>query len=227
MPSLVLAGLPLLGLAGLGLWRKARSDLVSLAYVDDLTGLGNRRAFLLRTRQKLARARPGELALVLLDVDGLKQVNDSCGHQAGDELLTLAAASLARIPGDVYRLGGDEFAILVDRSEGAGVTSVLRQLTPLTATFETCGHQHRVQVSYGYASNSAETSLDSLYREADIRLRDLKRRLYATGGLADRRRRLPRPDLAELEQTIAAPDGLAPVLSLESKRRGARGRSVS
>ncbi|MFC4020382.1 putative bifunctional diguanylate cyclase/phosphodiesterase [Micromonospora sp. GCM10011542] len=95
------------------LWLVAR--LRRLAYADQLTGLPNRLLFTRRLR--LALRDGGPVAVLLLDLDGFKQVNDRFGHATGDRLLTgLAARMRAAVDGDgiIARLGGDEFAVLVD-----------------------------------------------------------------------------------------------------------------
>ncbi len=91
-----------------------RAELTRLAMHDPLTGLANRNLLTARTRGALAR--PGPHALMLIDLDGFKEVNDELGHPVGDELLTVLADRLrtAVPPGAVVaRLGGDEFAVLV------------------------------------------------------------------------------------------------------------------
>ena len=81
---------------------------------DALTGLGNRRALIGRSRALLEAA--ARRALALFDLDGFKRYNDTFGHPAGDALLTAARAASSRTPstadGRVYRLGGDEFCVL-------------------------------------------------------------------------------------------------------------------
>src|SRR3712207_2828921 len=94
-----------------------------LAFSDVLTGLANRALFTDRLELALRRtARSGgEVAVVFLDLDGFKTVNDSLGHAAGDRLLREVAAllqSAVRSEDTLARLGGDEFAILVERSPG-------------------------------------------------------------------------------------------------------------
>lgn len=215
MPLLLAVAPPLVLLAARSLWQHARSDLNRLAYRDELTGLANRRAFGLYTRQRLRRAAPGSLALILLDIDGLKAINDACGHQAGDELLLNAAAAFASLPGEAFRLGGDEFAIVLDRSRGESVTSVLRSIRPLRLRFKSCGHDHDVRASLGVASNAAGGSFESLFREADARMAEFKRR-PADDAAAAR----PAAETASAEQQEPSPPpALAPVLSLEERRR--------
>jgi diguanylate cyclase (GGDEF)-like protein len=97
---------------------RLRAEVADLAVRDDLTGIANRRQFFERARQECARStRSGaSLALICLDVDNFKPINDGYGHAAGDHCLqrfaTLAAARL-REPDLLARLGGDEFAILL------------------------------------------------------------------------------------------------------------------
>ena len=93
---------------------RTMAQLRESALVDVLTGLGNRRAFEVSLGSAWAM-NPGRVGVALLDVDGLKNVNDSRGHEAGDALLRAVAAALRRemdSGGSVYRLGGDEYVIL-------------------------------------------------------------------------------------------------------------------
>lgn len=93
--------------------RDTLAELRSAAVTDSLTGLGNRRAFEADLRAALAR---GPVTLVTLDVDGLKQVNDTQGHARGDELLRSVARALRNLLGPdegAYRVGGDEFCLLL------------------------------------------------------------------------------------------------------------------
>jgi diguanylate cyclase (GGDEF)-like protein len=101
------------------------SRAAGTAATDALTGLGNRRAFDALLGHELERSeRTGEsLALVLLDLDRLKEVNDRLGHQAGDAYLRRLSShlgSVLRSTEPAYRLGGDEFAILLVNTEGWG-----------------------------------------------------------------------------------------------------------
>lgn len=98
--------------------RRAEEEVRQLSLVDELTGLYNRRGFtLLAGRELKALQRSGRRALVLfLDVDGLKQANDTKGHEAGDRLLARAAAVLRTVTRETdvaARIGGDEFAVLM------------------------------------------------------------------------------------------------------------------
>src|SRR5215212_2277990 len=140
------------GAAGLWLWRMSHARISAMAYRDDLTSLANRRAFNLRAESFRREERGGSRSLVLFDVDGLKYINENCGHQAGDELLSMIGRRVGDLQGSVYRVGGDEFAVLVDRAQGESAVPVLRRLEPFRSEFASCGHSHSVSVSYGFAS---------------------------------------------------------------------------
>lgn len=99
-----------------------QQQLLEMAYRDPLTGLGNRKAFDEQLGQALLRAGSGgsELALLYLDLDRFKEINDRFGHDIGDALLRTVAErvrSTLRQPDKAYRLGGDEFAVLLEDSQ--------------------------------------------------------------------------------------------------------------
>ncbi|MGY2896556.1 sensor domain-containing diguanylate cyclase [Deinococcus sp. UYEF24] len=106
------------------LLHRAQQALERAALTDGLTGLGNRRAFDQKLDRGQATGRP--FALLVADLNNLKQVNDRQGHIAGDRLIQLVAQSLADLcsPGDqAFRLGGDEFVVLVDPVDGSALTA--------------------------------------------------------------------------------------------------------
>ena len=178
LPAIVLMGLPLVVLASIILFRDAHADGSMLALRDDLTGVGNRRAFVAHSQALVRKAKAGTLGLILLDVDGLKQLNDSCGHQAGDELLARVARHIDATS-KLYRIGGDEFAILIDRSVGQHMTVLMQTLEPFIASFEACGHAHEVRVSFGSTSNRENEKFQDLFRRADDSLIQHKRQRYS------------------------------------------------
>jgi diguanylate cyclase (GGDEF)-like protein/PAS domain S-box-containing protein len=97
---------------------RSQADIYRLAHSDPLTGLENRHALGLRLEQQLAQARRSEqtLAVLFIDLDHFKKINDSLGHQAGDALLVAASARMKDLLRDVdtlARLGGDEFIIVL------------------------------------------------------------------------------------------------------------------
>ena len=97
--------------------RKAREVARDVARHDELTGLPNRRQFLEQlTDWKTRLGHKEKCAVILLDLDGFKLINDLYGHRLGDEVLRIAATRLKKIVGDralVARIGGDEFGILL------------------------------------------------------------------------------------------------------------------
>jgi diguanylate cyclase (GGDEF)-like protein len=110
---------------------RAERELDYLAYTDPVTGLPNRRATYANLEQELSQ--PGRrLALLLVDLDNFKTINDTAGHSAGDELLHDVASALREVIGDggvVGRIGGDEFAVLIspltDRKAALGLANAI------------------------------------------------------------------------------------------------------
>jgi len=98
--------------------RQAEERINFLAYHDELTGLSNRRLFQERLGEELVRARSSgkKMAVILLDIDRFKTINDTLGHSFGDQILSAVAGRLQRIvpyPNCVFRMGGDEFTIIL------------------------------------------------------------------------------------------------------------------
>jgi diguanylate cyclase (GGDEF)-like protein len=148
-----------------------------MAYHDALTGLPNRALFSDNAEQALLRARHGEkMAVVLLDLDRFKNVNDRFGHLAGDELIREVAERLSRVlkgRDAVARLGGDEFAILLEGEDLAGgiEPTLERILDDLHRPYEVLGNQAYVGVSLGVAvAPEYGTDRTDLMRKADIAL---------------------------------------------------------
>ncbi len=148
-----------------------------LAYHDVLTGLPNRARFNDRADQALLRARHGEaMAVLLLDLDRFKNVNDRFGHLAGDELIQEVAKRLSqelKEPDAIARLGGDEFAILLHGEDLVGGIEPTLQaiLEALHRPYEIFGNQAHVGVSIGVArAPDCGTDRTDLMRKADIAL---------------------------------------------------------
>ncbi|HEY6608376.1 MAG TPA: GGDEF domain-containing protein, partial [Candidatus Limnocylindria bacterium] len=149
------------------------SELERRALHDPLTGLANR--VLLHDRLEHALARRGQqVAILFLDLDDFKSVNDTSGHHVGDALLTSVADAIGRSvrAGDtVARLGGDEFAVLVDSEATVERASDLAQrvLTAIAAPIEVGGRERSTSASVGIAVGaSGVTTAETLMREADI-----------------------------------------------------------
>jgi diguanylate cyclase (GGDEF)-like protein len=165
-----------------------REELSEQALQDPLTGLRNRRYFtdVLGKRMQNA-ARQGETALVLLiDLDGFKQVNDTRGHPVGDELLRQVATRLRGCadPSDiVMRFGGDEFAVVrIGHAQRRDATSLARYIVnELGESYEVDDYRLRISVSVGVAMPpDGGEELNDLLRRADIALYFVK----AEGGSA-------------------------------------------
>lgn len=173
--GLALVLLSLLGLIAKGFRRRALvvhtaeiDRLRQAALIDSLTGLRNRRAFHEDLVRNLAwAARTGRpLALSMLDLDGLKTVNDTRGHQAGDERLTALARTLVctfSANDRAYRLGGDEFAVI---SAGARSWDAVEASQRLQVAMAAQG----IGVTAGIAEGAHPDRIDSIIREADLAL---------------------------------------------------------
>ncbi|MGH9281933.1 MAG: putative bifunctional diguanylate cyclase/phosphodiesterase, partial [Acidimicrobiales bacterium] len=142
---------------------------------DPLTGLGNRSLFRDRLEHAMARAqrRPELLAVLMIDLDGFKQVNDSLGHDAGDRLLAEVARRLVdcvRAGDTVARMGGDEFAVLLERADVEGPAVVAQRIVyRLRAPVEIDGKAIVTQGSVGVAVGSpSPLTADELLRNADL-----------------------------------------------------------
>lgn len=167
-------------------------QLEAAALTDDLTGVRNHRAFdedLIRELQRQTRE-GGDLALVMLDLDGLKGVNDRYGHQQGDEQLrALAASAIEAMRGSdaCYRLGGDEFALILPGADEDGALGVCERLG------EQLGAASEIPASAtaGIACTGGELAKEELIRRADRALYDAKaggRRIAVYSEHADGRR---------------------------------------
>lgn len=158
------------------------SEALHVAHTDAMTGIANRYAFDLALKQRTRRpARAGvdtsltatanveaavPLLLLVIDLDGLKKINDRHGHNRGDEFLKAVATGLRHVAGEAascYRIGGDEFAILAPRRLEAQLQRGLAQLEAqlLAEGFEEAG------ISYGIAHWSDEAAVHDLVHQAD------------------------------------------------------------
>jgi len=166
--------------------KAAEAQLAHQATHDPLTGLPNRTLLLDRLGQALDRARRGEPsgAVLFLDLDRFKEVNDTLGHDAGDRLLIAVAGRLRQAlrEGDTLtRLGGDEFVALLAGAAGAGeATEVAARLAAaLARPFTIAGHEYLVAASVGIVlATGAYARAEEVLRDADVAMYRAK----AAGG---------------------------------------------
>lgn len=159
--------------------RAIQERLARQSFYDTLTGLPNRSLFLDRVTHALGWARPDDatpLAVLLLDLDRFKVINESLGHAVGDQLLAAVGRRLADAlrPADTLaRLGGDEFAVLVDGLAGEAAAEGLarRMVEVLGAPFIVDGRETYVSASIGVAlSRGGAQGAADLLREAEVAL---------------------------------------------------------
>nr|WP_225444635.1 GGDEF domain-containing protein [Pseudomarimonas arenosa] len=145
---------------------------------DVLTGIANRRHF--RAEMERAFTQHSDLALIALDVDHFKSINDRFGHPAGDKVLTAVGATLRRhcpppaLPG---RIGGEEFAVLLaaNHAEACALAEQLRAAIE-ALQLEDEGREIRVTASFGVASRRpVDADADAIYARADAALYEAKR----------------------------------------------------
>jgi diguanylate cyclase (GGDEF)-like protein len=168
--------------------RRAEQQIAHLAHYDALTDLPNRVSFREQLAQELERTKRGEqLAVLYIDIDEFKSVNDSLGHPAGDELLKAVASRLRsciRETDFVARLGGDEFAIVqTGIKQPSDVMELVKRIyEAIREPYECLGHQVATDASIGIAlAPNDGTDLDQLLKSADLAMYGAKadgRRTY-------------------------------------------------
>ena len=157
-----------------------RDQLRDFALSDPVTGISNRRSLLIRADYEISRHRRAQrsFAVVMLDLDGFKQLNDRFGHAAGDDLLRDVATALTHAMRDqdtVARFGGDEFCVLAPETDERGsarlAAKVSQAVRDVSVGMETVGG------SVGVAIFPADgLTASDLIHAADVRLLDVKRR---------------------------------------------------
>ena len=160
--------------------RDGHRRLVEYSYHDALTGVGNRRAIKEYEKEELDTSR--SYGFVMCDINGLKAVNDTGGHAAGDELIRNVASCLTEVFGhnSVYRMGGDEFAVYVYENSIQDLESQIDKVRSLIS--ERGAH---VAIGYSFA-DGGDPDYNARRAEADNRMYDEKRDFYRDGN--DRRR---------------------------------------
>jgi diguanylate cyclase (GGDEF)-like protein len=186
---------------------KRLDQLARQAFRDSLTSMPNRALFMDRLSHALTRTeRRGEqLAVLFLDLDRFKVVNDSLGHSVGDQLLVGVSQRLAaclRPEDTIARLGGDEFAILLeDVKDDRGPTSVADRLTAeLQQPFKVEGREVIITVSIGIAMSTAKRMTpEDILRDADLAMYHAKGKGKARYEVFDKSMNAPAQERMDLE----------------------------
>jgi diguanylate cyclase (GGDEF)-like protein len=159
---------------------RQRAQLVRQAFRDPLTELGNRKLFMDHATDALADADDTMTAVILFDLDGFKEINDTYGHATGDELLRTAAERLSanvRTNDTVSRLGGDEFVVLLPRlvDDQIADTVANRILRDLSQPLVVGDAVLTIPASAGIAiTRGSGMAVDAVMREADLALYQAK-----------------------------------------------------
>jgi len=184
LANVTVCGLAILALSHVFEWSRERSEtaLRRMATTDALTGLSNRGEFEKRFQRECERAqRNGQsLALLLVDLDHFKQINDAHGHGCGDTVLQAVARTLrgcVRPTDSACRLGGEEFAVLltdITHADALAIAERIRQAIQQTSIHYR-DYEIRVTASIGLAELGLDGhDLEAIYRVADIRLYESK-----------------------------------------------------
>jgi diguanylate cyclase (GGDEF)-like protein/PAS domain S-box-containing protein len=212
--------------------KQLEEQLTHRALHDPLTGLANRALFTDRLGHALrgSMRHEGSTAVLFLDLDDFKNVNDSLGHPVGDELLEEVAKRLfdcVRPADTVARLGGDEFAILLEQSDAlVAARSADRILSALEEPFAVAGKKIFVRASIGISTGElAEDDVDELLRTADVAMYTAKERGKGLYEVFDPTMHAALTERLELEQDlrVALDNGefelrYQPIVSLKTGR---------
>jgi diguanylate cyclase (GGDEF)-like protein len=208
--------------------QKSRKELHHQALHDPLTRLPNRALFMEQLGHAIARGRRRgtPVSVLFLDLDGFKAVNDTLGHEAGDEVLVNVAERLRRSLRDedtVARLGGDEFGIVLEEELQGATLTAQRIVRRFQRPWSLTSGDVPVSVSIGIATRTGEEELDELLRQADTAM-------YAAKASGKGRWRVFSPDLgaqmlasrslrAELQRAVEAEEFVVhyqPVIDLRT-----------
>jgi diguanylate cyclase (GGDEF)-like protein len=159
--------------------RQGEMEALALARLDELTGIGNRRAFEEAMALEIERARrSGEpLAVLMADIETFKSVNDEFGHLEGDRCLREVAEAISaelRMPDRCFRWGGDEFAVLLPGTDLAGTGPLVERLRNYIAVRCSRPNGERMHVRFGAAELEPGGDAAELVERADLALTEAK-----------------------------------------------------
>jgi diguanylate cyclase (GGDEF)-like protein len=170
--------------------KKTQARLEYLSHHDSLTGLHNR-AFFAAELERLAHAGPWPLSILAIDLNGLKHVNDSAGHTAGDAMINRAAAVLTRAtagsPVSVARIGGDEFVVLMPGCDAARANDLHSCIDGLVDAHNLQHPDQPLSMAIGVATSSNSSQIEHTLQDADKAMFNAKERFYAIGKQERRR----------------------------------------
>lgn len=161
----------------------AHHELMVISTTDSLTNCFNRRAFTAlvdRYLERVLKDPPAEGALLIIDVDHFKSVNDNFGHETGDRALKLIAETIqgaVRETDAVGRIGGEEFSVFLPGANYSQAENLAERIRDAVSKlhFTPTGEPHPLTISIGGATLDSVSSFSELYRRADSRLYDAKR----------------------------------------------------
>ncbi len=165
--------------------QKKNQSLHSMANTDSMTGVKNKHAFLeaeASINQKIRENEIEKLAVLVLDINGLKYVNDNFGHAAGDQLIKDAGAMISEYftHSNVYRIGGDEFVVLM---QGKGYDKLDEVMEEFNKKMEDNIQEGAVVISLGHSSLQPEDeNLHDVFERADQMMYERKKALKAMGA---------------------------------------------
>ncbi|MBR4439578.1 MAG: GGDEF domain-containing protein [Clostridia bacterium] len=164
------------------------------AYTDSMTGVGNKTAYLERVKEINSRINNGtaDFAIVVFDVNGLKNTNDNYGHECGDRIITDTAAAIRRVFGDeqIYRIGGDEFIAILGSITEEELEARLKELQGIVENFNK--HEKRYAMTLSFSGGGAvyrpgeDAAFKEVFKRADEAMYNNKGNYYKQFG--DRRR---------------------------------------
>lgn len=151
---------------------RLQRDLIRLATTDPLTGVSNRRAFFESAGEHFDKASVSPTSAIMIDIDHFKGINDTYGHDVGDEAIRRVAALAMSEGGIIGRLGGEEFAMLLPRTSMDDALVLAERLRARTMDMSIVTEQGEISLtcSFGVSEYRSGDTIDTLLRRADMAL---------------------------------------------------------